>query len=137
MPESIATGRFADAAPLVFEYLAVTMAEEGRTVPTSVEELTPVLRQECEHLPEVYAAPNELFVAYRDGRALMARAHRQAAALGLTAVELDVLASRSSVIAFYRRLGYVDPPAGQSGVMVDLVRPVAPADGRILITEPD
>lgn len=61
----------------------------------------------------------------------MDHAHRHAAAQHFTRVVLDVLPTRTSVIGFYRRLGYTDtqphdtesPPP-----MVYMQRPITPAD---------
>lgn len=55
-----------DAVDLVFEYMAATLGEGGRQVPSSVRQLPTVLRRECEDLPVVYASPGALFVAYQD-----------------------------------------------------------------------
>jgi ribosomal protein S18 acetylase RimI-like enzyme len=44
------------------------------------------------------------------GSTLMRALHTHAAAHGLCAILLDVLPAREAVIAWYRRLGYVDAP---------------------------
>ena len=59
----------------------------------------------------------------------MGRVHGHAAARGMTRLILDVLPSRTGVIAFYRSLGYAqtDPCAGESPVpMICMERPPAP-----------
>lgn len=67
-------------------------------------------------------------------RDLMARAHSHAAEHGLDEVILDVLPSRTDVIAFYRRLGYTgtEPfPTAAPMPMVYLRRAVGRADVRL------
>jgi ribosomal protein S18 acetylase RimI-like enzyme len=138
-------GRLADAAELVFEYMAATQAETGRLVPATFDQLPVVLRDECHDLSRVYCPPGVLLVAYRDrqpvgcvglsarssttaeikrlyvrpayrggiGRILMDHAHRHAVAHQFSCLTLDVLPTRTAVISFYRRLGYVDiEPSG-------------------------
>ena len=65
---------------------------------------------------------------------LMARIHQHAARHGITTVLLDVMASRTQAIEFYRRLGYTpaEPfPATSPGPMVFMARPVREDDFRI------
>src|SRR5262245_2109560 len=59
-------------------------------------------------------------------RALMTCAHDHAARAGFTRTVLDVMPTRTAVIAFYRRLGYVDtaPYMDWSFPMVYLERPL-------------
>lgn len=64
--DAIASGRRPDAAALVFEYMAVTMAETGRPVPSGIGRLPSVLRTECEDLETAYQMPGTLILAYRD-----------------------------------------------------------------------
>lgn len=59
--------RGADAAALVFEYMAATQAETGQPVPAGVAELPAVLRRECRTLPAVYRVPGALLIADLDG----------------------------------------------------------------------
>ena len=60
-------------------------------------------------------------------RALMTNAHAHATRAGFTRLVLDVMPSRTEVIAFYRRLGYADtaPYTDWPFPMVYLERPVA------------
>lgn len=66
--DAIAAGRTAEAAALVFEYMAATQAETGRPVPDYISRLPSVLRTECENLDSSYGAPGALLLAYRDQR---------------------------------------------------------------------
>lgn len=59
-------GRESDATTLVFEYMAATLAETGRTAPAGIGELPPVLRHECSNLASAYHPPGTLLVAYAD-----------------------------------------------------------------------
>lgn len=61
-------GRGADAADLVFEYMAATQAETGRPVATGIGELPAVLQQECRNLPVVYRPPGALLIAGSQGQ---------------------------------------------------------------------
>lgn len=61
------TDREKHAVELVFEYLAATQREAGRSVPRSVQELPDVLRSECEDLASAYRWPGAMLVAYADG----------------------------------------------------------------------
>jgi len=65
---AFAAGRERDAAVLVFEYMAATLAETGRAVPAGIGELPAVLERECRNLPFVYRAPGALFIADRGGQ---------------------------------------------------------------------
>jgi putative acetyltransferase len=56
----------ADAAGLVFEYMAATLAETGRRPAADPGDLPAVLRAECEDLPHYYRPPGILLVAYQD-----------------------------------------------------------------------
>jgi ribosomal protein S18 acetylase RimI-like enzyme len=56
-------GRGGDAADLVFEYMAATLAETGRGMPAGISELPAVLRHECRDLPAVYRPPGALLIA--------------------------------------------------------------------------
>jgi GNAT superfamily N-acetyltransferase len=140
-----------DAALLVFEYLAATLAEAGRPAPASAAGLPAVLGRELHDLQAAYRPPGALLLAYHDdqpagcvglarhatgtaevrrlyvrpahrgkgiARALMSHAHHHAAQHQVTRLILDVLPTRTSVIAFYRRLGYTDtePYATESPV---------------------
>jgi ribosomal protein S18 acetylase RimI-like enzyme len=58
--------RESDATSLVFEYMAATLAEAGRAPPAGIDQLPPVLRDECQNLAAVYRLPGTLLVAYRD-----------------------------------------------------------------------
>jgi ribosomal protein S18 acetylase RimI-like enzyme len=138
----LAVGRVDDAARLFFEYMAMTEADSGRTVPASVDELPPVLSAECRTLPQTYAAPGVVLLAcvgdeavgcvglkhlprldslelkrlyvrpaYRGlglGGALVRAAHAHAARARVAHTVLDVMPSRTSVVEFYRRVGYRD-----------------------------
>ena len=60
-----ATGRqLPDAQALVFEYIATTQGEAGRTVPASIDQLSGVLRDECTDLATAYQPPGTLLLAY-------------------------------------------------------------------------
>ena len=66
---AFAAGRDADAAGLVFEYMATTMAQtSGRAAPSQVSELPAVLKDECARLAAVYGQPGTLLVAYASGQ---------------------------------------------------------------------
>jgi ribosomal protein S18 acetylase RimI-like enzyme len=66
---AFAAGHEADAAGLVFEYMAVTLAQtSGRAVPSQVSELPRVLKDECASLAVVYRHPGTLLVAYAGGQ---------------------------------------------------------------------
>jgi GNAT superfamily N-acetyltransferase len=135
-------GRSGDAATLVFEYMAATQAETGRTVPAGTGELPAVLRLECSSLQDVYRPPGIFLIAdlgsrpagcvglaalpggrtaevrrlyirpahrgHGIARTLMNHAHDHAARHSMTRLILDVLPARTSVISFYRRLGYTE-----------------------------
>ena len=63
-------GRAGDAAALVFEYMAATVAEEtGRPPPAVVGKLPPVLQHEHRNLQAVYRPPGALLIAYRNEKA--------------------------------------------------------------------
>jgi putative acetyltransferase len=64
--DSLPAGRVADAVSLVFEYMAATQAEAGRSEPASILQLPPPLRAECEDLATFYARPGALFIACRE-----------------------------------------------------------------------
>ncbi|GAA3068489.1 GNAT family N-acetyltransferase [Streptosporangium carneum] len=64
--DAFAAGRGADAATLIFEYMAATQAEIRGTVPASVDDLSAALREECRNPETVYHAPGVFLVAYRD-----------------------------------------------------------------------
>jgi ribosomal protein S18 acetylase RimI-like enzyme len=66
--DAVATDRAADAAALIFEYMAATQAENGQPVPACVEELPPNLKTECRDPHAVYQAPGALLLAYRHGQ---------------------------------------------------------------------
>jgi GNAT superfamily N-acetyltransferase len=56
--------RGGDAAPaLVFEYMAATLAENGRPEPAGIAELPAVLRRECSNLQDVYRSPGVFLIA--------------------------------------------------------------------------
>ncbi len=150
---AFAAGRGDDAAALVFDYMAATLAETGRvTAPAGIGELPTTLQRECRNLPVVYRPPGALLIADHLGqpagcvgiascpagrtaevkrlyvrpacrgngiaRALMNHAHSHAARHGVNRLILDVLPSRTAVIAFYRRIGYAEtsPHAAESPV---------------------
>jgi ribosomal protein S18 acetylase RimI-like enzyme len=50
----------------VFEYLATTQGETGRTVPASIHQLPGVLRDECTNLATAYQPPGTLLLAYHN-----------------------------------------------------------------------
>jgi ribosomal protein S18 acetylase RimI-like enzyme len=56
-------GRGDNAAVLVFEYMAATLAETGSAVPAGIGELPAVLQHECRNLPAVYRPPGALLIA--------------------------------------------------------------------------
>lgn len=58
--------RLSDAQALVFEYLAATQGEAGRSVPDSIHQLPGVLRDECTDLATAYQPPGTLLLAYHD-----------------------------------------------------------------------
>jgi putative acetyltransferase len=61
---AFAAGRGDDAAALVFEYMAATLAETGRVVvPAGIDELPAALQRECRNLPGVYRPPGALLIA--------------------------------------------------------------------------
>jgi GNAT superfamily N-acetyltransferase len=62
------TGHVAEAAALVFEYMAATCAEVGWPVPTAPSELPEPLRREVDDLVGAYAAPGTFLVGFRQGR---------------------------------------------------------------------
>jgi GNAT superfamily N-acetyltransferase len=60
-----ATGsRLPAAQALMFEYMAATQGEAGRTVPASIHQLPGVLRDECTDLATAYQPPGTLLLAY-------------------------------------------------------------------------
>jgi len=65
---AFAAGRGSEAASLVFEYMAATLAETGRAVPAGIGELPAALRRECRNLPAIYRAPGALLIADRGGQ---------------------------------------------------------------------
>jgi len=160
--DALPAGHGTDAAILVFEYMAATLAETGHPVPASAAGLPTVLGREVRDLQAAYHPPGALLIAYHDGQptgcvglahyatgtaevrrlyvrpahrgtgiasALMSCAHHHAAQHQITRLILNVLPSRTSVIAFYRRLGYTDtePYATESPVpMIYMHRLVTP-----------
>lgn len=62
--------RLDEAAAIVFEYLALTEAEVGRTVPRTPDELPPTLRAVWSSLAEHYARPGALFLAVQGNAAI-------------------------------------------------------------------
>ena len=54
------------ARALVFEYMAATQREAGRTVPASVDQLPGSLQAECSNLAAVYRPPGGLLLAFVD-----------------------------------------------------------------------
>ena len=48
---------------LVFEYLATTQGERGRTVPATIDQLPGVLHTECVDLAAAYSPPGTLLIA--------------------------------------------------------------------------
>jgi GNAT superfamily N-acetyltransferase len=97
---AFAAGREADAAALVFEYMAATQAETGRPVPAAIGNLPAVLQRECRDLHDVYRAPGVFLIADHGGR--------PAACVGLA-----VLASERT--AEVKRL-YVRPASRGNGI---------------------
>jgi len=65
---AFAAGRGGDAAALVFEYMAATQAETGRTVPTGISDLPAVLQRECRNLRAVYRPPGAVLIADYGGK---------------------------------------------------------------------
>ena len=61
-------GRGGDAAAMVFEYMAATLAETGRRMPAGISELPAVLERECRDLPGVYCPPGALLIADYGGQ---------------------------------------------------------------------
>lgn len=62
-----ATGRqLPDAQALVFEYMATTQREAGRTAPASIDQLPGILRDECTDLATAYQPPGALLLAYHN-----------------------------------------------------------------------
>jgi ribosomal protein S18 acetylase RimI-like enzyme len=61
--DAMATGRDAEAAAIVFEYVAMTQGEVGRPVPGGVDELPDGLAAECRALPTYYAPPGAILLA--------------------------------------------------------------------------
>lgn len=61
--DAMAAGRDADAAAIVFEYVAMTRGEVGRPVPRDVDELPDGLAAECRALPSYYAPPGAILLA--------------------------------------------------------------------------
>jgi ribosomal protein S18 acetylase RimI-like enzyme len=59
--------RGAEAAALVFEYMAATQAETGQPVPSGIDELPAALQHECRNLPVAYRPPGALLIADHDG----------------------------------------------------------------------
>lgn len=148
-------GGLRHAAMLMFEYFSETAAEIERPVPERVADLPKSLRVECEDLAAAYPVPGFVLVAYVDsepagvvglkapgevkrlfvrkkhrangiGWRLMERLHERVGERGMWRIVLDVLPSRTRVINFYRRLGYVDlaPPPDETFPMVYLQRNV-------------
>lgn len=66
MISAFPAGRGADAAALVFEYMAATQAETGQPAPARISDLPDVLRREYGNLQAVYCPPGALLIAYRD-----------------------------------------------------------------------
>ena len=62
---AFAAARGDDATALVFEYMAATLAETGRTMPTGIGQLPAVLQRECRDLAAVYHPPGDLLIADR------------------------------------------------------------------------
>jgi ribosomal protein S18 acetylase RimI-like enzyme len=54
----------AHARALVFEYMAATQGEAGRTVPATIDELPHILHAECANLVIAYKPPGGLLLAY-------------------------------------------------------------------------
>jgi GNAT superfamily N-acetyltransferase len=68
--DATTTDRLDEAAAIVFEYLALTEAEVGRTMPRTPDELPPALRAVCSSLATHYARPGALFLAVQDNAAI-------------------------------------------------------------------
>jgi hypothetical protein len=60
-----ASKRLADAQALVFEYLAATQAEGGRTVPPASTNSPAFSRDECTDLANACRPPGTLLLAYQ------------------------------------------------------------------------
>jgi len=60
---AIPAGRGDDAAALVFEYMAITLAEAGLAMPAGIDGLPPALQYECCNLPAVYHSPGTVLIA--------------------------------------------------------------------------
>src|SRR5262245_35923307 len=61
--DAMATGRDAEAAAMVFEYVAMTWEEAGHPRPGDVDDLPGTLAAECRALPTYYAAPGAILLA--------------------------------------------------------------------------
>lgn len=66
--DAVAGRRDADAAALVFEYLAATWVEMGRAELAGVDDLPPEMRRECRDPAAAYPPPGTVLVAYRGGQ---------------------------------------------------------------------
>jgi N-acetylglutamate synthase-like GNAT family acetyltransferase len=62
------TGRGSEATALIFEYMAATQAETGRSVRAGIGDLPAVVQRECVDLQDVYHPPGTLLIADRDGQ---------------------------------------------------------------------
>ncbi|MER7009096.1 hypothetical protein ABT297_39470 [Dactylosporangium sp. NPDC000555] len=60
------TTELPDAQALVFEYMASTQREAGRTVPATIDELPGIQHTECTDLATAYQPPGALLLAYQD-----------------------------------------------------------------------
>ncbi|MEV8637746.1 GNAT family N-acetyltransferase [Streptosporangium sp. NPDC051023] len=60
------TGRWADVATLIFEYMGATQAELGRPAPATVDELPTAMRDECRNPDVAYRSPGAFLLACRD-----------------------------------------------------------------------
>jgi GNAT superfamily N-acetyltransferase len=99
--DATTTDRLDEAAAIVFEYLASTEAEVGRTVPRTPDELPPALRAVCSSLAAHYAPPGAFFLAVQGNVAIGCVGVRPAPTADAQTVEV----SRLYVRRPYRRRG--------------------------------
>jgi GNAT superfamily N-acetyltransferase len=99
--EATTTNQLDDAAAIVFEYLALTEAEVGRTVPRTPDELPPTLHAVWSSLARHYARPGALFLAQQGNATIGCVGVVPVPMAGSVCVEV----SRLYVRAPYRRRG--------------------------------
>jgi ribosomal protein S18 acetylase RimI-like enzyme len=121
---ALAVASEADAAGIVFEYVALTQVEAGRRPPRDVTDLPAALRRECADLAGFYGADGAVFLAYLDGELAGCVGARRVA----SAMELRRLYVRER----FRRLGVARAlmdavhsharAAGVGNVVLDVMR---------------